>query len=267
MKKGPLPQLTLGLVGLVAMADLFWSPALAPLPPLDPVLESAAWGPPGSVAQATQMLVESRSPRDWARRRSASAYLLKALDPPRDHRSQWAALTSQLDSAFPAASAWECWRQGSAPSVAAGGLFGAYQNRLSGLRILQLEGTAQRLRPILEKNDYLAYQVALPLQGDTSGPLSLALWLQPLARVSQPDLIAYPLWWQILANQSNQEALRAGSQLAQGKTPGMQHRWENGVCVCWTAGPDGKDEAGGLAASLDEIPESPPGGDWIYRFR
>jgi len=247
------------------MADLLWSPAVGTSPAPASIGPVEAGGVPATVAQATQMLVESPHPQDWAKRRAACAYLLKTLDPPLDHRSEWAALWEKLESAPPPASAWECWRPDGAPP--AGGLFGAYQNRLSGLRLLQVQSTAERLRPILQKNDYPAYRAALPLHTELNGPLGLLVTLQPLARVGQDDLIPYPLWWQILLNQSDLEALRAGSRLARGKTPELHHRWENGVCVCWTAGPDGKDEGGILEASREEIPESPAVGDWIYRFR
>lgn len=189
---------------------------------------------------------------------------IEKLNPPRDHQAEWARLAPQLERSQPA-NAWQGWQR-LALSPPAGGFFRAYQNRLSGLRWAQLEATAERLRPLLEKNDLPAYRQQLPLRGEERGPLGLALTLQPLSEVGREDLLPESWWWEILVQESHRQALRAGVRLARGQQPEMPHRWEGRTCVCWTFAVDGRDDGGQLEAPLDQPGSNAPG-DWIYRFR
>lgn len=251
-------------MGLVGAADLLWSPGLVERSSA-PAQIAASETSPDSFKAALELYTSSLEPAQWGQRRRAAAYLLETLNPPLDHREQWGLVASALEKAPPAASAWQCWQRYSAPTQAHG-LFGAYQNRLGGLRRAQLQATAERLRPILEKNDYAAYRDGLSRLGESSGPLWLALTLQPQSRVARDDLVAYGWWWPVLMNQSNDQALQAGIRLAQGKTPDMPHRWEGRTCVCWNPGPDGRDDGGRIEASREQT-SSEGVGDWIYRFR
>ncbi|MBX3166834.1 MAG: hypothetical protein KF760_05455 [Candidatus Eremiobacteraeota bacterium] len=247
---------TLGLVGLVAAADMIWSPRLAE-PAAPAARRTAENTTPSNLPEAIELYTSSQ----WEGRRRAAAYLLKQ---PVSQRREWELVSAALAKAPAPASAWQCWPKlsGEAPAQ---GFFGAYQNRLSGLRRAQLQASAERLRSVLEKNDYAAYLRQLPPEGESRGPLGLALTLQPLSRVGREDLIPYGVWWSILVNQSNDQALRAGIRLSRGQTPEMPHRWEGRTCVCWSPGPDGQDDGGQLEASLDDPSQSL--GDWIYRFR
>lgn len=241
---------TLGLVALVVAADMLWSPGLVDRAPAiaevrpDPTVSN-------SLTQALELYTAGVEPVRWESRRRAAAYLLKQ---PLSQRAGWELVSAALEKAAHPASAWECWQQFS-QTPPAHGLFGAYQNRLSGLRRAQLQARAENLRSVLEKNDYAAYLGQMPLTGDSRGPLGLALTLQPFSQVGRDDLISYDLWWPILVNLSQEQALRAGVRLARNQTPEMPHRWEGRTCVCWSAGPDGKDDGGTLEA------------DWVYRFR
>jgi len=251
-------------VALVGAADMLWSPGLVDrLPPAPEKASDTAT--PSGLTRAIELYTSGLEPTQWEQRRRGAAYLLKELNPPRDHREQWDLVASALEKASAPASAWQCWQRYSAPTVAHG-LFGAYQNRLGGLRRAQLQVTAERLRPILERNDYAAYRESLSRLGDSSGPLWLALTLQPQSRVGRDDLLAYGWWWPVLMNQSNDQALQAGIRLAQGKSPDMPHRWEGRTCVCWSPGPDGRDDGGQIEAGREPT-STESVGDWIYRFR
>lgn len=168
-----------------------------------------------------------------------AAALLDDLNPPRDHQAEWAKVGKSLESYVPL-SAWQSWPRYAEASVAHG-LLGPYQNRLSALRRAQLQASAERLRPVLEKNDLAAYRRQLPRQGEKRGPLALAFTLQPLSEVGREDLLPEAGWAEILLEQSQYQALRAGVRLARGQQPEMPHRWEGRTCVCWTPGLDGND--------------------------
>ena len=238
---------------------MLWSPPLAAQK--HPIENAAvAARSPASLADATDLYVTSFAPSDWEQRRLAASYLLRE---PLGHRVQWEHLAVRLDKAPLSPSAWECWQR-YATAAPAGGLFGPYQNRLSGLRRAQLQSTAEGLRTALQKNDYVAYREGLSRLGDSSGPLWLALTLQPLSRVGREDLLPAGWWWAILLNQSQDQALHAGIRLARGQIPEMNHRWEGRTCVCWSAGVDGSDEGGKLEADPQAVESV---GDWVYRFR
>ena len=249
---------------LVCVADMLWAPALVERRPASRLAPSRA-RPAAHVQDAVGLYVESRQPEQWEQRRLAAAYLLKQLNPPLAHRTEWELVRARLDRAAPSASAWEWWQSEAGASPAASGLFAAYQNRLSGLRRAQLQKAALRLKPILEKDDFRGYLEKLPGLGESSGPLWLALSLQPQSQIARDDLIPSAWWWPILMNRSNQQALEAGVRLSLGKTPEMPHRWEGQTCVCWTPGPDGQDDDGRIEASFEPSPEGV--GDWVYRFR
>jgi hypothetical protein len=257
---------TLGLLLLVLGADMLGSPPLldstAPMAPA-PSMEAR----PQTVAEAEQIYLKSLQPADWENRRAAAAYLIAHLNPPRQYRKEWEDIDRSLRNAPQPASAWDCALLLNNGQERARGLLGAYQNRLSGLRRQQLNEVAESLKPVLQANDYPGYRERLPVQGEISGPLGLMLDLRPMARVGREDLLPYPVWWGILANASNARALQAGLRLSQGKAPELPYRIEGADYACWTAGPDGKDEGGLVEASLQEVPESDPGGDWVYRFR
>ena len=236
--------------------------SVTPLAP--PTLEQSR---PESVEQAVQIYLRSAQPVAWERRREAAAYLIKHLNPPHQHRAEWEDLIRRLKGAPPPASAWDCVVMLNEGEARARGLLGAYQNRLNGLRRQQLSEVAQSLKPVLQADDYLGYLEKLPATGESSGTLSLMFRLRPMARIGREDLLPYSIWWAILANRSNAQALQAGLRLSQGKAPEIPYRQDGQDCVCWTAGPNGKDEGGLMEASLQEVPDSDPGGDWIYRFR
>jgi len=247
---------------MVSVADMLWSPGLVDR--RDPLATAVSEAyPPSSVAEATELYLKSAEPTRWEQRRLAAAYLLKELNPPLQHRTQWEALAGRLESAPPSPSAWDYWQR-YATAAPARGFFGPYQNRLGGLRRAQLQASAERLRDALEKNDYVAYREGLSRLGDSSGPLWLALTLQPLSAVGREDLLPSGWWWAILLNQSQNQALHAGIRLARGKTPEMNHRWEGRTCVCWSPGVDGSDDAGKIEADPQALESV---GDWIYRFR
>lgn len=251
---------------LVLAADMIGSPPLLdsvkPLAP--PTLEQSR---PESVDQAVQIYLQSAQPGAWESRREAAAYLIKHLNPPHQHRSEWEDLVRRLKGAPQPANAWDCVVMLNGGEARAGGLLGAYQNRLNGLRRQQLSEVAQSLKPVLQADDYLGYLERLPATGESSGPFSLMFRLRPMARIGREDLLPYSIWWAILVNRSNAQALQAGLRLSRRKAPEMPYRQEGQDCVCWTAGPNGKDEGGLMEASLQDAPDSDPGGDWLYRFR
>ena len=206
---------TLALLLLVGVADMLWSPALMDRPP---ARQSAAEEArqPGSPAEAVDLYRKSAEPWEWEQRRLAASFLLKR---PLSERGHWEALGRALEKDPPPLSAWEVWQASSFFSPPASGLFGAYQNRLASLRQAQLQAAAEPLRETLQKSDYAAYQQALPRLGDSSGPLWLALSLQPQLQICREDLLPDGWWWALLLNQSQHQALLAGVRLARGEAP------------------------------------------------
>ncbi|MFN8611139.1 MAG: hypothetical protein U0931_26585 [Vulcanimicrobiota bacterium] len=255
------------MLALVVAADMLGSPPLTDSPSPVPGQAAPGWSEPSSLEQATDIYIGSGQPQDWGRRRAASAYLLARLNPPQQHRNEWERLGQRLKSAPPAATAWDCLILASHNPVRARGWLGPYQNRLNGLRQQQITEASLSLKEILNSNDYVGFVQKLPSQGESSGVLGLTLFLQPVARIGREDLLPYGLWWGVLANQSNEQALQAGLRLSLGKAPQLPYRQEGRECVCWTAGPDGQDEGGLVEASLSEPADEPVTGDWIYRFR
>lgn len=241
---------------------MLWSPRLGTPPPAPAEPLEVQVRPARDLADALDLYALSLEPEWWAQRRAAAAYLLATLNPPRNHRDQWAQVAARLDGAAAPPNAWQCWPRATAWAPAQG-WFGPYQNRLSGLRRAQLHGLAGELRPLLEKNDRAAFLERLPAHGGSRGPLMLALTLQPLSPIGREDLLSEDWWWAILMNDSNRQALLAGVRLSRGETPEMPYRWEGKTCVCWSPGWDGRDDGGLLEAPFDRA----GAGDWIYRFR
>ncbi|MBS2037879.1 hypothetical protein JST97_23035 [bacterium] len=263
-----LRKATLGLFFLVLAADMIGSP-----PPgfhsrvIHKSDEAGVWELPTHVAQATRMYVQSRQPEDWEKRRAGAEFLLGALNPPRLHRTEWEALARELDQAQPAATAWDCALQLTQSPVRSGGLLGAYQNRLDQLRARQVGQALEPLKPILQVNDYRAFLEQVPAQGQPAGFFDLMVSMRPMAQLGREDLLPYPLWWGVLVNQSDGQALQAGLRLARGQSPQFSYRREGSEILFWTVGPDGIDDGGALEASRKEVSSGAQGGDWIYRFR